>query len=62
MSRHGLILPTAAYGKLQGLFMEHLPADEAMFNEYHALLVQVGKRHCRRTPSCPGCPLEPILP
>jgi endonuclease-3 related protein len=62
MSRHGLILAKAAYGELQALFMEHLPADEALFNEYHALLVQVGKRHCRRTPSCPGCPLEPLLP
>ncbi len=60
-SRHGLIHPGAAYGELQELFVEHLPPDEAMFNEYHALLVQVGKRHCRRTPSCPGCPLEPLL-
>jgi endonuclease-3 related protein len=62
MSRHGLILPKAAYEKLQGLFMKHLPSDETLFNEYHALLVRVGKRHCRRTPSCPGCPLEPLLP
>jgi endonuclease-3 related protein len=61
MSRHRLILPKAGYGELQGLFMRHLPPDEALFNEYHALLVQVGKRHCRRTPSCPGCPLEPLL-
>jgi len=61
MSRHGLLLPRAAYGELQSLFMDHLPPDEAIFNEYHALLVQVGKRHCRRTPSCPGCPLEPLL-
>jgi len=62
LSRHRLILPRAAYGELQALFMEHLPPDEALFNEYHALLVQVGKRHCRPTPSCPGCPLEPLLP
>jgi endonuclease-3 related protein len=61
MSRHRLVLPKAAYGELQGFFMRHLPPDEATFNEYHALLVQVGKRHCRRTPSCPGCPLEPLL-
>jgi endonuclease-3 related protein len=61
MSRHRLVLPKATYGELQGLFMRHLPPDEALFNEYHALLVQVGKRRCRRTPSCPGCPLEPLL-
>jgi endonuclease-3 related protein len=62
VSRHRLILPKAAYSELQGLFMRHLAPDEAVFNEYHALLVQVGKRHCRRTPSCSGCPLEPLLP
>ena len=62
MSRHRLVLPKAAYGELQSLIMGHLPPDEAVFNEYHALLVHVGKRHCRRTPSCPGCPLEPLLP
>jgi endonuclease-3 related protein len=61
MSRHRLVLAKATYGELQGLFMRHLPPDEATFNEYHALLVHVGKRHCRRTPSCPGCPLEPLL-
>jgi endonuclease-3 related protein len=61
MSRHGLIHPGAAYRELQEIFVEHLPPEEAMFNEYHALLVQVGKRHCRRTPSCAGCPLEPLL-
>jgi len=61
MSRHRLLLPKAAYGELQKLFMDQLPPDEAIFNEYHALLVQIGKRHCRRTPSCPGCPLEPLL-
>ena len=62
MSRHRLVLPKATYGELQDFFVRHLPPDEAIFNEYHALLVQVGKRHCRRTPSCPGCPLEPLLP
>ena len=62
MSRHRLILPKAASGELQRLIMGHLPPDEAVFNEYHALLVHVGKLHCRRTPSCPGCPLEPLLP
>jgi endonuclease-3 related protein len=61
MSRHGLIGREAAYHEIQELFMEHLTRDEAIFNEYHALLVRVGKRHCRRSPSCPGCPLEPLL-
>jgi endonuclease-3 related protein len=37
--------------------MENLPADAALFNEFHALIVQHGKEFCRRKPVCPGCPL-----
>ncbi len=34
-----------------------------IFDEYHALLVQVAKHHCRKKePSCQGCPLERFLP
>lgn len=34
-----------------------------VFDEYHALLVQVAKHHCRKkAPLCQGCPLERFLP
>jgi endonuclease-3 related protein len=58
MTRHGLIEPEADYDQLQALFEDNLPADVEMFNEYHALLVEVGKRHCRRRAQCEECPLE----
>jgi endonuclease-3 related protein len=61
-SRHGLIEEEANYQALQDLFMEHLPLDVDMFNEYHALLVRAGKLHCKRKARCEGCPLEPLLP
>jgi endonuclease-3 related protein len=61
-SRHGLIEEEVNYQALQDLFMEHLPLDVDMFNEYHALLVRVGKLHCKRKARCEGCPLEPLLP
>jgi endonuclease-3 related protein len=32
------------------------------FNEFHALLVEVGKRHCGTVPKCEGCPLQSLLP
>ncbi|MCX7803685.1 MAG: hypothetical protein N3A38_00710 [Planctomycetota bacterium] len=34
--------------------------DEArrIYNEFHALLVRVGKEHCGTRPRCRGCPLE----
>lgn len=30
--------------------------------EFHALIVEVGKRHCGNTARCSGCPLEKFLP
>jgi endonuclease-3 related protein len=62
MSRHGLVGEEVSYDELQELFIQHLPVEVKLFNEYHALLVRVGKLHCRRKPSCQGCPLEPLLP
>jgi endonuclease-3 related protein len=62
MSRHGLIGSEVSYDELQELFTQHLPLEVELFNEYHALLVRVGKLHCQRKPRCQGCPLEPLLP
>ena len=62
MSRHGLVGEEVSYDELQQLFIQHLPVEVKLFNEYHALLVRVGKLHCRRQPHCQGCPLEPLLP
>ncbi|MCG3137956.1 MAG: Endonuclease III [Phycisphaerae bacterium] len=58
MVRHQLADGEWGYHQMQELFENHLPADVQMFNEYHALLVQVSKDHCRPTPRCTGCPLE----
>jgi endonuclease-3 related protein len=62
LSRHGLIGEKVSYQEVQELFSKHLPLDLTVFNEYHALLVKVGKLHCQRRPSCHGCPLEVLLP
>ncbi|HXE74327.1 MAG TPA: endonuclease III domain-containing protein [Candidatus Xenobia bacterium] len=63
LARHGLASETARYAELQGFFHRHLPGDASLFNEYHALLVAVGKNYCRRrAPDCAGCPLGPELP
>lgn len=56
--RHGLIEPGSDYEQIQELFMSHLEKDSNMFNEFHALIVQVGKEHCKPKPRCSGCPLE----
>ncbi|MHC4213003.1 MAG: endonuclease III domain-containing protein [Planctomycetota bacterium] len=56
--RHGLIEPDADYSQLQDLFESNLPDDRQLFNEYHALLVRVGKEYCKPKARCPDCPLE----
>jgi len=58
LSRIGLVPGKDSYDGYQAFFMEHLPADAAMFNEYHALLVRLGKDFCRRRPLCPQCCLS----
>lgn len=60
ISRLGLASPTQSYSVLQGLFMQHLPLDERLFNEYHALLVRHGKDACKKRPLCGGCCLSSL--
>jgi endonuclease-3 related protein len=62
MTRHGWIGFDAGYYEIQDHFHSGLPEDAALFNEYHALLVELGKRHCRKRPVCTGCPLADMLP
>ncbi len=61
MARLGLARDDASYDELQRLFMEHLPREERLFNEYHALLVALGKNICRKSaPRCGECPLREV--
>jgi endonuclease-3 related protein len=60
ISRIGLAPAKNSYAAYQALFMEHLPADAALFNEYHALLVYLGKKVCRPRPLCPQCCLNEL--
>jgi endonuclease-3 related protein len=63
LARHKLISPEDGYPAAQTFLHRHLPADEGLFNEFHALLVETGKRYCKRQAAeCRGCPLEPFLP
>ena len=62
IARLGLAPREGTYAAYQGVFMDNLPHDEAMFNEYHALLVQHGKTFCRKKPVCAGCCLDNLCP
>jgi endonuclease-3 related protein len=61
-ARLGLAPAQVSYAALQALFMESLPPQVPVFNEYHALLVRLGKEACRKLPRCPVCPLLELCP
>jgi endonuclease III related protein len=62
-ARLGLAKEDASYDELQQMFMTNLRRDPQMFNEYHALLVALGKSLCRkRAPRCSLCPLRQVCP
>ncbi|MCH8004224.1 MAG: endonuclease III domain-containing protein [Nanoarchaeota archaeon] len=46
------------YEELQKLFMDNLELNEKLFNEYHALLVELGKNTCKKKPLCHKCPIN----
>lgn len=65
LTRHGFIGEETDYYEMQDLFMDTLERDVALFNEFHALIVCLGKDYCRKSkPRCQECPLgkfEPVL-
>jgi endonuclease III related protein len=58
LQRHDIIRNDATYREIQNLFMTHLPRSVALYNQYHALLVNTGKIYCTKNPRCDGCPLQ----
>jgi endonuclease-3 related protein len=58
LSRHRLLPHDAGYEDVRAFFERHLPSDPRLFNEYHALLVAIGKQYCRSRPHCAECPLR----
>ncbi len=58
LRRHFVIDETADYEEIKDLFESALPADEPLFNEYHALIVMCAKGYCRPRALCEHCPLN----
>jgi endonuclease-3 related protein len=62
LHRHGMIDDGADYRRIQEMFMNHLPHDAPLFNQFHALIVYAGKTFCRKMPKCERCPLSTLRP
>lgn len=57
LRRHFLIEPRATYAQTKTMFEKHLPPNTAVYGEYHALMVALGKQYCRPRARCDACPL-----
>lgn len=60
--RLGSLRGGETYDEVQSFFSERLPQEAALFNDYHAQIVKLGKEHCRKRPLCVGCPLDALCP
>lgn len=59
-SRIGICSEKISYGELKKLTSESIRKNTKVYNEYHALLVKLGKEICRKKPLCWICPLNKI--
>jgi endonuclease-3 related protein len=67
VTRHQLLPQKAKYPEIQTLAIEALKGNKPQtlaqhYNEFHALVVVLGKNHCGPKPKCERCPLAKFLP
>ena len=62
LHRLGLAPEKGPYTLYQRLFIDHLPPDVSLFNEYHALTVTHAASTCKKEPACVECCLLEICP
>lgn len=55
--RLGWIGEKASYDEVQQKVQHHFPNDPLQLGEFHALIVQHAKVHCRLKPRCAHCPV-----
>lgn len=46
------------YDEVRLKIEENVPRDLYIYNEFHALIVEHAKNHCKKVPNCKGCPLD----
>ena len=62
LTRHELAMDEATYEDLKEYFEKNLPRDAKVYDDFHALIVSVGKEFCRPKARCEACPLKRFLP
>ena len=61
-TRLGIAADSDSYGVYRSLFLDNLPAEPELLEEYHALIVAHGKEVCRPRPVCRQCCLLDTCP
>lgn len=56
--RLGMLKKDAKYDEIKRIFEDNLPRDATSYNEFHALIVALGKDICKGRPACEKCPLS----
>lgn len=59
LERLGWEIPVR-YDQLRSEVEAVLPRDIYVYGEFHALIVEHSKHHCRKSPLCAGCPLDHV--
>jgi endonuclease-3 related protein len=60
--RHSWVRAADGYNEVKRICEENVPAKAKTYNEFHALIVETGKRWCRREEArCWECPLQRFL-
>lgn len=60
LHRYGLIGDKVKYNEIRQLFMDNLPNDLKLYNEYHALIVHHGALTCQSKPLCETCSVKSL--
>jgi len=59
-NRYGITNKNTSYEDMRKMFMDSLPVDADLYNEYHALIVHHGYAVCKAKPECDECKLRRI--
>ena len=51
------IFKSEDYDEIQNFFQNNLPKNVGIYKEYHALIVELAKKHCKNKPDCKKCPI-----
>ena len=61
-SRHNIFAADLFYDEIRHILETNLPKNVQLYNEYHALIVKLGKEYCKKNePLCSICPLHAVL-